>query len=240
MRGRRQIVVQVAGAMAIAVISASAAAWATGSTRFSDVPETHPFFEQIEALRDACITQGFDDGTFRPANNITRQAEAAFLARGGATVLTDVWAGPETFGSATPGVATAQDLEGVEHMIPVASSSDDPFSDCSQWVLVEATVGYEAMGTLGSTCHVVATCELIVDLTDQGVRLGEPARGHVRLTTDRQMGTVTASMAVEADAGYHDFGAELTTRDIKSDMLRLFPVNVTITVVPFGFEESPS
>lgn len=48
---------------------------------FSDVPTTHPFFQEIEALAASGITTGYPDGTFRPSNYITRQAMAAFLAR---------------------------------------------------------------------------------------------------------------------------------------------------------------
>ncbi len=49
---------------------------------FSDVPLAHPFYEEIELLAASGISTGYDDGTFRPAANVTRQAMAAFLARG--------------------------------------------------------------------------------------------------------------------------------------------------------------
>jgi glucose/arabinose dehydrogenase len=48
---------------------------------FNDVPTGHPFCPEIAWLKDEEITTGFDDGTFRPANNVTRQAVAAFLYR---------------------------------------------------------------------------------------------------------------------------------------------------------------
>lgn len=48
---------------------------------FSDVPTTHPFFQQIEALAASGITTGYSDGTFRPNNYVTRQALAAYLAK---------------------------------------------------------------------------------------------------------------------------------------------------------------
>ena len=49
--------------------------------RFSDVPNSHPFYGQIEALAAAGIINGYDDGTFRPGAAVTRQAAAAFLYR---------------------------------------------------------------------------------------------------------------------------------------------------------------
>jgi RHS repeat-associated protein len=48
---------------------------------FSDVPTSSLFYEAIEWLAETGITTGFDDGTFRPTNRLTRQAIAAFLFR---------------------------------------------------------------------------------------------------------------------------------------------------------------
>jgi Tol biopolymer transport system component len=48
---------------------------------FTDVPESHTFFHEIEWLAASGITTGFGDGTFRPGNAVTRQSMAAFLSR---------------------------------------------------------------------------------------------------------------------------------------------------------------
>jgi Tol biopolymer transport system component len=48
---------------------------------FTDVPEDHPFFEEIEWAVDRGFVEGFDDGTFRPTNPVSRQILAAFLFR---------------------------------------------------------------------------------------------------------------------------------------------------------------
>lgn len=48
---------------------------------FSDVPTSHPFFEEISWMADSGLGQGYSDGTFRPAANVTRQAASAFLHR---------------------------------------------------------------------------------------------------------------------------------------------------------------
>jgi hypothetical protein len=48
---------------------------------FSDVPGTHPFYDEITGICELGITQGYDDGTYRPTNNITRAAMAAFSMR---------------------------------------------------------------------------------------------------------------------------------------------------------------
>jgi S-layer homology domain len=61
-------------------ITVPASVWAV--TTFSDVPSNHTFHNEISAVAGAGIAQGFGDGTYRPANNVTRQAMAAFLERG--------------------------------------------------------------------------------------------------------------------------------------------------------------
>ncbi len=54
---------------------------AEDAPRFSDVPETHVFFDAISWLADEGITTGYQDGTFRPSTVLNRQAMAAFLFR---------------------------------------------------------------------------------------------------------------------------------------------------------------
>ncbi|MCC5952954.1 MAG: S-layer homology domain-containing protein, partial [Acidimicrobiia bacterium] len=52
-----------------------------GDGPFPDVGAGHPFAEAIAWLADEGITGGYDDGTFRPLEPISRQAMAAFLWR---------------------------------------------------------------------------------------------------------------------------------------------------------------
>ncbi len=52
-----------------------------GAGTFTDVPPGHPFADQIGWMAEAGIAQGFDDGTFRPEDPVTRQAAAAYLQR---------------------------------------------------------------------------------------------------------------------------------------------------------------
>jgi predicted extracellular nuclease len=51
------------------------------SMPFNDVPITHPFCEEIKWMADNGISTGYEDGTYRPMLNVTRQAMAAFLQR---------------------------------------------------------------------------------------------------------------------------------------------------------------
>lgn len=53
----------------------------TTTNPFPDVSTSHPFHDAIAWMTDEGITTGFDDGTFRPSADVTRQAAAAFLHR---------------------------------------------------------------------------------------------------------------------------------------------------------------
>jgi hypothetical protein len=48
---------------------------------FSDVPTTNPFCREIKWMKEAGISTGFGDGTYKPATNVTRQAMSAFMRR---------------------------------------------------------------------------------------------------------------------------------------------------------------
>lgn len=52
-----------------------------GEPTFSDVPASHPFAAEIEWLAATGLTEGYDDGTFRPGAATSRQAMAAFFHR---------------------------------------------------------------------------------------------------------------------------------------------------------------
>lgn len=48
---------------------------------FKDLSPGDPFYKEITWLADQGITTGYDDGTYRPRNKISREAMAAFLYR---------------------------------------------------------------------------------------------------------------------------------------------------------------
>jgi hypothetical protein len=56
---------------------------------FSDVPTTNPFCKEIKWMKDAGISTGFGDGTYKPAANVTRQAMSAFMRRAAVFVTPD-------------------------------------------------------------------------------------------------------------------------------------------------------
>ena len=52
-----------------------------GSKTFKDVPVGHTAYEAVKQLAAAGITTGYNDGTFKPQDNLTRAHISAFLAR---------------------------------------------------------------------------------------------------------------------------------------------------------------
>jgi hypothetical protein len=55
---------------------------ALANHQFSDVGANSEFHDEISWLVDAGVANGYPDGTFRPSQPVSRQAMAAFLARG--------------------------------------------------------------------------------------------------------------------------------------------------------------
>jgi hypothetical protein len=48
---------------------------------FSDVPESHVFYDYITGMCELGITTGYPDGTYRPSQNVTRGQMSAFIMR---------------------------------------------------------------------------------------------------------------------------------------------------------------
>jgi hypothetical protein len=79
-RRRTGALLAVAVVAALGMLGAGAGAGA-GTPSFSDVGPTHPFRDEIHDVAERDVMTGYGDGTFRPANQVTRQAVAAVLYR---------------------------------------------------------------------------------------------------------------------------------------------------------------
>jgi competence protein ComEC len=54
---------------------------ASANSNFTDVPETYSFYEEIMYLSGEEVINGFNDGTFKPDEKVTRAAAAAMIGR---------------------------------------------------------------------------------------------------------------------------------------------------------------
>jgi hypothetical protein len=66
----------------VAAVATFAIAAPVAFATFFDVPPSNPFYADVNAIQGAGITSGCGGGNFCPGDNITRQAEAAFVHRG--------------------------------------------------------------------------------------------------------------------------------------------------------------
>ena len=69
------------GYQALQMAEVEAVARLLPTPTFSDVGQGHPFLEEVEWMADTGLSTGYEDGTYRPADPVTRQATAAFLYR---------------------------------------------------------------------------------------------------------------------------------------------------------------
>src|SRR5690606_1908457 len=69
------LTILVTGILSVTVSAVTAAA-------FSDVPATSPYYSSVEALTQAGVIEGYEDGTFRPDQPVNR-AEAIKMVLAG-------------------------------------------------------------------------------------------------------------------------------------------------------------
>lgn len=77
---RRRLALAGLIAVAVTMLVAGGTAYAVARS-FSDVPPSHPFYNDITWAEEHDIVNGYPDGTFKPSAVVTRQAAVAFLAR---------------------------------------------------------------------------------------------------------------------------------------------------------------
>ncbi|MCC5952168.1 MAG: S-layer homology domain-containing protein [Acidimicrobiia bacterium] len=127
---------------------------AQGRQGFSDVPPSSPFSAEINALTDACVAGGYDDGTYRPTDPVSRQAMAAFLIRagGGLSQGTRVGSLTTVVGSPLANSVTNTPIAEVAVTVPAMPG------DCAVPVRVTGTASFFTYNTRANVCHNVNAC----------------------------------------------------------------------------------
>lgn len=146
----------VLGVVLLAGVAAFGGA-AYASHQFSDVPNEHPFHDEIGAMADAGITTGFGDGTFRPSQPLTRQAMSAFLARG----LGHVALAADSTTLIPGSVATSTDTLSLAQVT-------SPAPEGSGWGLIEVDINAETQDVAGCPCRI--NVQLSDGTTNSGLR----------------------------------------------------------------------
>lgn len=220
---RRNRVLAVVGA--IAVVSASltvgGAAWA--SHQFSDVDDDHPFHDEIGMIVDSCVATGFDDGTYRPANSVTRQAMAAFLSRGLGQVEVADGAIATLPGNDSGTITAPLTLTSVDVQIPGAG-------DCTQYVEVTGRASVDIPGMQLDKCNAVR-CTVWLDVYEGPTLLGT-AEGVLSGNFDVDVMTVNA--VVPAGPGTHTYTLAARTWLMKADAGSAHDIRLIAETHPFS------
>lgn len=162
------------------VLSAAVAGgvvWAANPQSFTDVPPSHPFYDEIEDVAGACVAGGYEDGTYRPGSAVTRQAMAAFLSRSMSRTRAGTKVGPDypTIGSAV--AATDSPLVDVAS---VSVTVPDLPGNCFVPVEVHASATVYTNSTQAVACHSTTACNVEVWL---GQGSSSTVRQLARITT---------------------------------------------------------
>jgi hypothetical protein len=135
---------------------------------FSDVPESHPFHEDIEWMAATGISEGYEDGTYRPGAPVTRQAMSAFMHRANSQVIVSDGA---LFTSETSAELVAECPEGTQVISGGGSSTGTavvlhdsaPLADGSGWrasFRADDAVAVNFAATATAICGPVENSEL--------------------------------------------------------------------------------
>lgn len=208
-------------ALVAAVVGAGTAAWA--SHQFSDVGDDHPFHDEIGMVVDSCVATGFADGTYRPANSVSRQAMAAFLSRGlgqvevadGATVMLP--------GNETGTITAPLTLATVDVQIP-------DLDDCNQYVEVTGRASVDIPGLKLDKC-TAARCTVWLDLYEGAELLGT-AEGV--LSGDFDVDVMTVNAVVPVDGGTHTYTLAARTWLMKADAGSAHDIRLIAETHPFS------
>jgi hypothetical protein len=176
-----------AAAVAVALAVGVPLAWA--AHQFTDVPDSHPFHDEIGAIRDAGITAGCTPTQYCPGDFVRRDAMAAFMHRGFGRVAEDHFTG----------VAIPEDYEvdGAVATADITPGAAEGIADANGFIKADAVIEISRDDAVGCPCTYLADLGLDFGpfITDgPSVRFTVNAPGQY---------TIPLTGAIPADAGLH-------------------------------------
>lgn len=222
--------VATAAAVAMVMIGSVSGVWAAHS--FDDVPNSHPFHAEIGEAASACIAGGFPDGTYRPADGVTRAQMAGFLNRAGSYVA-------EGRGSSTVVFGSGGGLGPTEN-ITSATISVPNIPGCQQQVVLEGGANLFMNDSVANACDLSdsSVCNAMLSIRRDGSVLAE---NFIRLNVGAYSGgQVGVQIAVDAAPGNHTYTLDVRGLNIKNDKAYATSGSLLATVVPFGGGPAPA
>ncbi len=199
MRGWRLVGTIASVGVLAGALGAGGTVWA--SHQYSDVGDAHPFHDEIGAVTDSCIAEGFDDDTFRPGRSVTRQAMAAFLERGLSHVEVAEGAGGDLPGDDGGAIAGPQTLAAVSVDVP-------ELPECAgQFVELIGRASVDIPGLKLDRC-LAARCTAWLQLYEGGTKIGE---AEAVLSGDFDVDVMTVTAVVAAEPGTHTYTLAAST-----------------------------
>lgn len=216
------------GAVAASLITGTVA-FAAGKT-FSDVPPSHPFATEIGRVAGACIAGGYDDGTYRPSDPVTRQAMAAFLSRSG----TAVFEGVATFGGDTMTAgSTANEYSGWINPATVTVTIPDLPGTCNVPVTITASVDVRIPTTQAGACKTTGTCLATAKVFNGSSEMANAST--FRFTSDAAGGTLNVTeVTSQPDGTSVTYNLKLRSRNVKLGLAVVEQRAISAVVNPFG------
>ena len=152
-------------ALLLGVLLLTAPAVVLASHQFPDVPDDHPFHDEIGAIAEAGITTGFVDGGYHPGDPVTRQAMAAFMQRGFGRVGLAIGEDPMTASitaAAGSASATPVPVRQLTITVPGASNAFSP----QQLVHLQGRVAFTTAMTATKGCPCIFRAQIRDMTTD--------------------------------------------------------------------------
>lgn len=204
-------------------------AFAAGKT-FSDVPPGHPFATEIGRVAGACIAGGYNDGTYRPSDPVTRQAMAAFLSRSGSAVFEGVSnfsGGLLLFG------ANVNEYSGWLDPAEVTVTIPDLPGTCNVPVTITASANIRMFGDMSTVCKTLNTCLVTAKVFNGDTQMTNASE--FRFTSDYAGGNLAVTeVTSQPDGTTRTYHLRVQSRNVKLGSGVIDQRSISAVVNPFG------
>ena len=218
----------VVGAVAASLITGTVA-FAAGKT-FTDVPPGHPFATEIGKVAGACIAGGYNDGTYRPSDPVTRQAMAAFLSRSGSAVFEGV---ANFGGDSLSAGSNIKEYSGWVNPASVTVTIPDLPGTCNVPVTITGNVDVRIASTQTGACKTTNTCLATTKIFNGEVEMTNAST--FRFTSDAAGGTLNITeVTSQPDGTTRTYNLRLQSRNVKLGFAVVDHRAIAAVVNPFG------
>lgn len=216
----------IASLLALALVTAGSVGGVWASHTFSDVPDTHPFHDDISTAVGACLVGGYGNGTFGPGQPLTRGAGAVLLDRAASRVAYGEQLGYVDLGSGEADGPWTE-LADVDLAVP-----DLP--GCHQFVRLQGQVMID-LRDAAYCLNLTQSCGAWVGLVERGPRGTSTMleQRFIRFFAPTSM-VLPLQAVAEAPGGSHTYALRIRIRNVTTDQIRVSDGQLTASTHPLG------